>query len=105
PSVPAPTSPADPTRVPAPAPTPPLARLIEISGVVQVGGQTSVIVMMPNERSSRYVTIGERIGNGQVLVKRVDMDIDYEPVVILEQDGVEIVRTIGRAGGAEIGSL
>ncbi|MGJ3253044.1 MAG: hypothetical protein ACFE0J_18215 [Elainellaceae cyanobacterium] len=102
--VPAPV-PAPSNAVPAPVPTPPLARLIEISGVVQVGGQTSVIVMMPTERSSRYVRIGERIGNGQILVKRVDMDAAYEPVVILEQDGVEIVRTIGSAGGAEIGSL
>ncbi|MGJ3248074.1 MAG: hypothetical protein ACFE0I_18570 [Elainellaceae cyanobacterium] len=104
PSVPAPGS-AAPTPAPVPAPLPPLARLIEISGVVQVGGQTSVIVMIPNERSSRYVRVGERIGNGQILVKRVDMDVAYEPVVILEQDGVEIVRTVGTTGGVEIGSL
>ncbi len=97
------TSPNVPLPAVSPAAPPlddpmPLARSIEISGVVEIGGQTSVIVRVPNELSSRYVRVGERLGNGHVLVKRVDLETSTEPVVILEQDGVEIVRTVGSVG-------
>jgi hypothetical protein len=70
-----------------------VAEAIEISGVVQAGGKTSIILKVPDERTSRYAGIGERLANGQVLVKRVEMG--SEPVVILEQDGREFVKSIG----------
>lgn len=76
----------------APAP-PPLAETIEISGIIQVAGKTNIIIKVPEEATSRYVTVGERLGNGQVLVKRVEMGL--EPTVVLEQSGREIVRSIG----------
>lgn len=79
-----------------------LAETIEVSGVVEVGGKKNVIVKVPDEHTSRYVTVGERIGNGKVLVKRVEMGL--EPVVVLEQDGREIVRSIG-ASSALVGAL
>lgn len=70
-----------------------LADAIEISGVVEVGGKTSVIVQVPNERTSRYVYVGDYVSNGNVLVKRVEMGI--EPVVVLEEDGAEVTRYVG----------
>jgi hypothetical protein len=79
-----------------------VAQAVEISGVVQVGGKTNVIVQEPNDHTSRYVTVGEYLGNGKVLVKRVEMGAD--PVVILEQDGKEVARTIG-SGNSLVGAL
>lgn len=78
------------------------AETIEISGVIQVAGKTNVIIKDPNEHTSRYVTVGERLANGKVLVKRVEMGL--EPVVILEQGGREIVRSVG-SSSALVGAL
>ncbi|WP_146141108.1 hypothetical protein [Stenomitos frigidus] len=49
----------------------------------------------PNEASSRYVHPGQRLSNGQILVKRVEMSAGSAPLVILEENGIEVVRTIG----------
>lgn len=78
-----------------------LAEAIEISGVVEVAGKTNVILQVPNEHTSRYAAVGERLGNGKVLIKRVEMGL--EPVVILEQEGREIARSVG--SGAVVGTL
>lgn len=87
--------PANPNQLPglsAPAPVS-LAQAIEISGVVEVGGKVNIIVKVPDEYSSRYVGVGEYLANGKVLVKRVEMG--SEPVVVLEQNGAEILRSVG----------
>ena len=55
-------------------PEPELARAVAITGVVQIGDTTQAIVKAPNETSSRYVKAGDRISNGQVLIKRIDMN-------------------------------
>ncbi|MEG3935676.1 hypothetical protein [Microcoleus sp. B13-B4] len=83
--------------VPA-APPPPstdLATGTEVSGVVKVGNETQVIVKVPNEPTSRYVKVGQRLSNGQVLVKRVDIKPGGDPVVILEENGVEVAKGVG----------
>ena len=87
-------------QVPAvPAPPPPpstdLATSTEVSGVVKVGNETQVIVRVPNEPTSRYVKVGQRLSNGQVLVKRVDVKSGAEPIVILEENGVEVAKAVG----------
>ena len=82
------------------APARSAAEALEISGVVQVGGKTHVIIA-ENENTSRYAAVGERVANGKVLIKRVEMGL--EPVVILEQAGREIVRSVG--SGALVGAL
>jgi hypothetical protein len=79
--------------IPPMAPPQRLAETIEISGVVEVGGKTSVIVQVPNEMSSRYAAVGDYLANGKVLIKRVEMGM--EPTVILEEDGVETIRYVG----------
>jgi hypothetical protein len=59
------------------------------------------IVNAPNEPSSRYIQEGQRLAGGQVLVKRIETNRS-EPVVVLEQYGVEVVRAVGE-GGAPAG--
>ncbi|MBW4514239.1 MAG: hypothetical protein KME11_03325 [Timaviella obliquedivisa GSE-PSE-MK23-08B] len=86
--------PADlPASVPS-APTLALAQAIAVSGVVQAGSQTSVIVQVPNETTSRSAVVGDYLANGKVLVKRIEMQ-GAEPVVVLEQDGAEFIKPVG----------
>ncbi|MBW4468860.1 MAG: hypothetical protein KME45_00465 [Stenomitos rutilans HA7619-LM2] len=79
-----------------------LADAIEISGVIKVGGRWSVIVKEPEAQTSRYVHAGAYLSNGQVLVKRIVASAGSDPIVILQQNGVEITRTIG--GSARLAS-
>jgi hypothetical protein len=74
-----------------------------VTGVVQIGGTPYAIVTAPNEPSSRYVRAGQRLSNGQVLVRRIEMNTGVEPVVVLEQFGVEVVRAIGEGGAPSTG--
>ena len=93
-------NPPPPPQIPRVAPPPPppstdLATGTEVSGVVKVGNETQVIVKVPNEPTSRYVKIGQRLSNGQVLVKRVDLKQGADPIVILEENGVEVAKAVG----------
>lgn len=81
-------------------PEPEQARGVQITGVIQVGGVPSAIVKVPNE-PDRYVRVGQRLSNGQVLVKRIEMNRGPEPVVILEQYGIEVSKRVGdKSAGA-----
>ena len=80
-----------------PLPEPEIARAIAVTGVVQAGGRTNAIVQVPNEPTSRYVQAGQRLANGQVLVKRIELNRGPTPVVILEQYGIEVARGVGDA--------
>jgi hypothetical protein len=71
------------------------AMALEISGVIEVDGRTQVIIKLPTESFSRYISVGERIGNGKVLIKRVEGQSSLSPTVILEEVGVEVPRKIG----------
>jgi hypothetical protein len=82
-----------------PLPTANLANAVEVTGVVQVGGVPQAIIKSPNERTSRYVRTGQRLANGQVLVKRIDVYTGSgTPVVILEENGIEVARAVGDSG-------
>jgi hypothetical protein len=48
-----------------------------------------------NEPTSRYIKVGQRIASGQVLIKRVDFPSGGDPVVILEENGVEVAKIVG----------
>jgi len=83
---------------PTPPPPPPsttLASAVEVTGIVQIGGESYAIVKAPDEPTTRYVKAQQRIANGQVLVKRIDLNRGPEPVVILEENGVEVARAVG----------
>jgi hypothetical protein len=71
------------------------AMAIEVTGVIEVAGKTQVIVKLPSESFSRYIEVGERVANGQVLVKRVEGQQSLSPTVVLEEVGVEVPRKIG----------
>lgn len=98
-----PINPLPPSGLPAnnlpPAPPAPLepqlAQNVTVMGVIQIGEVTQAIVQVPNEATSRYVQVGQRLSNGQVLVKRIEMNEGAEPLVILEQYGVEVAKAVG----------
>ncbi|MGQ4649833.1 hypothetical protein [Lyngbya aestuarii] len=75
-------------------PDPEQAKGVKVTGVIQVGGIPSAIVEVPNE-PARYVRVGQRLSNGQVLVKRIEINAGPEPIVVLEQYGVEVARRVG----------
>lgn len=109
-----PTFTAPPTQVPINTPLPPTllpstpvsrtaaADAIEVSGVIKIGGKWSVIIKEPEAQTSRYVHAGSYLANGQVLVKRIVAGAGSDPIVILQQNGVEITRSIG--GSARLAS-
>jgi hypothetical protein len=78
-------------------PEPTQARGVEVTGVAEVGGTPMAIIKVPGE-PARYVREGQRIANGQVLVKRIEMNQGPTPVVILEQYGVEVAKAVGDKG-------
>ena len=82
--------------LPEPPPIEPtLAREVIISGLYKANGRTRLIVQAPEEENSRYVEVGQYLSNGQVLVKSIDMNNSPTPVVILEESGIEVSKTIG----------
>lgn len=85
--------------VPPPPPQPETARAVTVTGVVQIGTVPYAIVNAPNEPHSRYVRSGQFLSNGQVLVKRINMSPGgVDPVVILEEFGIEVARQVGSPG-------
>lgn len=82
-----------------PLPQPQIASAVAVTGVVTVGSETYAIVQAPGEPTSRYVRVGQRLANGQVLVKRIEARGGAEPVVILEENGIEVARPVGSTGG------
>jgi len=83
------------TSIPVTPPSPTsLAESIEVSGVVQVAGKWSVIVREPTASSSRHVAVGEYLENGKVLVKKIVSPGSTDPIVVLQQNGVEIRKSL-----------
>jgi hypothetical protein len=84
---------------PPPPPQPTMARAVKVMGVIQIGNTAHAIVQAPNEPTSRYVRVGQRLSNGEVLVKRIEMNRGAEePVVVLEQFGIEVPIAVGQGG-------
>ncbi|MEM9214648.1 MAG: hypothetical protein AAGD25_09905 [Cyanobacteria bacterium P01_F01_bin.150] len=65
----------------------------EFSGVVQTGDRVNIIVEEPS--GSRYVQVGERVGNGQFIIKSVDFNQGSTPAIILEKGGTETMHWVG----------
>ncbi len=74
---------------------PTLAQDVVISGLYEANGRIKLIVQAPEENTSRYVEVGQYLSNGQVLVKSIDKDHFPTPLIILEQSGIEVAKTIG----------
>ncbi|MBD2074668.1 hypothetical protein H6F86_12370 [Phormidium sp. FACHB-592] len=80
-----------------PLPVASLANAVEVSGVVVVGSVAHAIVKAPNEASSRHLQVGQRFSNGQVLIKRIEVKTGFDPIIILEENGIEVAKAIGEA--------
>jgi hypothetical protein len=100
-------TPLTPSSLPALPPTSrtSLADAVEITGVVQVGGKVTAIVQSPNESTARYVQAGEYLANGSVLLKRIIMSKNGEPTIVLQQNGMEILKSVGSTRGAVASAL
>lgn len=90
------------TRTAPPPPQPTLARAVEVLGVVQVGNTPYAIINAPNEPTSRYVREGQSLSNGQVVVRRIEMN-GPEPAVVFEQFGIEVITAVGGGGTPDTG--
>jgi hypothetical protein len=75
---------------------PDLAKAVVVTGVVIVGKEPQAIIKIPTETTSRYVQAGQRLANG-LLIKRIEMNEGSNPIVILEQYGIEVARMVGEA--------
>lgn len=76
-------------------PQPQLAQGIVVTGVIEVQGEAYAIIKAPSEPYSRHVKVGQYISNGQVLVKRIEMNGTPEPIIVFEELGMEITRVVG----------
>ncbi|MEH1840471.1 MAG: hypothetical protein V7L20_17320 [Nostoc sp.] len=79
--------------LPPPA-QPELAKAVVVTGVVLISKEPQAIIKVPDEPTSRYVQAGQRLANG-VLIKRIEMNQGYNPIVILEQYGIEVAKMVG----------
>lgn len=82
-------------NLPALPPKPELAG-VKVTGVVVVAGVPSAIIQAPGEPTSRTVSVGDSISNGQLYVKAIDTSNRAEPVVIFQQGGLEFSVAVGR---------
>lgn len=89
---------------PAAAPTGNLANAVQVTGVMNVKGKLVAIIEAPNEPTSRSVQVGDYLAGGQVKVKRIELGPGGDPIVILEQDGVEVMKSVGRTASASLGT-
>jgi hypothetical protein len=87
-----------------PLPEPKLAQAVEVTGVVTIGGITQAIIKAPNEPTGRHVEVGQRLSNGQVLVKRIEANAGTDPIVVFEENGQEVSRGVGEKATPEDGS-
>lgn len=83
-----PVTPPPPTRTP-------VADGIAFTGVIQAGNQISAIVE-DTDGTVRSVQAGEKLANGEVTVKRINLDAD-DPAIVLVQNGVEFIKTVGKS--------
>ncbi|MEA5620215.1 hypothetical protein VB711_20540 [Cronbergia sp. UHCC 0137] len=77
-----------------PTPQPNAAKAVLVTGVVLIGKAPQAIIKVPEESTGRYVRAGQRLVNG-VLIKRIEMNKGSNPVVILEQNGIEVSKEVG----------
>lgn len=65
-----------------------------VTGTVEIGGTIYAIIQATDEPTPRNVRAGQLISNGRVLVKRIDTNSE-PPIVVLQQNGVEVLRAVG----------
>jgi hypothetical protein len=93
----------EPTPQAPPPPTADTAEAIEVSGVMQIGDEVQIILRTPGSANSQYVRIGQNIAGGRVVVRRVENLATGSPLVILEENGIEVARAVGDAPVTPVG--
>ena len=95
--------PGNPRTIPNPpvpvVPSTEIAKAVQVSGVMDVGGRLTAIVKESKENTSRSVNEGNYICDGAVRVKRIQLSDNAQPLVILEQNGVEVIKPISSGNG------
>ena len=82
-----------------------LAKGVAVEGVVQIGDKSHAIVKLPTDATSRYVSVGQELLGGRLLVKRIEIPTDSEPVVVLEQNGIEVSLALGGETPGDTGAI
>jgi hypothetical protein len=75
-------------------PDPTEAKSITVTGIMDMAGTSYAIVNVPGEPTSRYIKVGQRLANNQVLVKRIETV--GTPTVVFQQFNVEVPRAVGQ---------
>lgn len=86
-------------------PAPEIASAVKVSGVIELGSGKKAIVQVPGEKTHRYVAEGEWLGQGQVQVKRIELGSSGAPVVILSENGQEVVKIVGGSSNTIAGNF
>lgn len=82
-----------------------LAKGVAVEGLVQIGEKSHAIVKLPTDVTSRYVSVGQELLGGRLLVKRIEIPIGSEPVVVLEQNGIEVSLALGGEAAGDTGAI
>jgi len=88
----APLSPKD--LSPTPLSPTHLADQMEIKGVVELENQWQAIVREPKSTQSKTVRAGDALAGGQVKVRRIERSSNGVLQIVLEQNGIEVIRPI-----------
>ncbi len=71
-----------------------LADQMEIKGVVELENQWQAIVREPKSTQSKTVRAGDALAGGQVKVRRIERSSNGVLQIVLEQNGIEVIRPI-----------
>lgn len=72
-----------------------LADEVEVTGVIQAGGRVMAIVKAPEESTARYVSSGDTLSSGRVIVREIRVGQAGQPTVVLEQNGQRVTKSLG----------
>ena len=92
--LPANSLPFSPSELSAPLSPTHLADQMEIKGVVELENQWQAIVREPKSTQSKTVRAGDALAGGQVKVRRIERSSNGVLQIVLEQNGIEVIRPI-----------
>ena len=90
--LPANSLPFSPSELSAPLSPTHLADQMEIKGVVELENQWQAIVREPKSTQSKTVRAGDALAGGQVKVRRIERSSNGVLQIVLEQNGIEVIR-------------
>jgi hypothetical protein len=71
------------------------AKSVHVLGLIQSEGRTLVMFKYPNESVPFFSAVGDTLYNGDVKVKKVTGVQTSLPIVLLDEDGIEVHRNVG----------